>query len=246
MLIGCLIAGGVFAYAVEKGWIKPPVSPNTPQGLVSPEPGTPPGSNPHTVNGGSSEMNNANATAKTLDEYRATTNATITGVLENARSLREAKGVADVASVQQHRKHAVAALNAVHQLEEGLILLDRELGHAERSFKVTADGFRARGMDYPDQKLKGTAAEWAAYFDSRSAACPGERKRVQDFLKAMPGTISLTRDTAKWLDDYLLFLNSQTDPTKVPATEIAKAETTLREFVQKFSAFESAAESYRK
>ena len=205
----------------------------------STEPGTPPepvAGDPRAVA--------AKRISQVLAERRAKVDGDVGRITKAVESARDAKAFADVKAVQSLQADAAAAVAAVNELHERLLELDRELRHAKNSYAAAAQAFRDRAEDYPDSSLKATCLDWARHYDDLARVVPYERGRIAEFQQALPTTLDLCRQTKRLLDDYVLFLTTYHDAT-VPTAEVERYQAALKEYVQKFSAFEQAASSYR-
>lgn len=203
----------------------------------------PPGPPPPQVEG-----DHRAATAKRLSEllaeHRKGVESDIDRINKATKIAREEDRFASLKVVQNLQANAVIAINATNALAEQLRTLDRELRHAQSAYAAAAQAYKDRSEDYTDSSLRESCFGWSRHYDALAAAVPAERQRIKEFLDSLQPTLQLCRETKQLLDDYALFLSTYHDAT-VPDAEAAKYQSTLRGYIQWFTAFEHAVATYR-
>lgn len=182
--------------------------------------------------------------SEVLAGHRKDINSDIDRVNKTHEIVRGETKLADIEIVKRLQANAAIAIRALNELNEELLRLDRELKHAQNAFTAYAQAFRDRSEDYTDASLKNNCLEWAKYYDGLAATIPDERKRIAAFVKEIPPTLVMARESKQLLDDLNLFISTYHDGT-VPTAEVEKYQSTLKGYVAKFSAFENSAKAYQ-
>lgn len=167
--------------------------------------------------------------------------AQIDSTVAEVKRAEQAKKLEEVTALRDAADRGIAA---AHNLSEHLLLVDRELRHAEGAFRAAAASYRGRAGDFTDAKLKGSAMEWAAHYDALAAGCPAERQRMARLHSNVSPTLAMLREARLHLSDYAMYIGTYSGGT-VPEHESARYLAAVQSFVREFSTFEAAADSHR-
>jgi len=118
------------------------------------------------------------------------------GLARSADTLRE------VEKVKQMKDAFSKTLTTIHVLDEGTLLLSRELSHAEAAYQSGFDCFEARSKDYKDEKLRAACASFASHYATLRGGVPAQRQRLDALRAELPGTLETMRESGQILTDY--------------------------------------------